>query len=70
MPTPRSSVIVRAVETRGAGAHAEVQLPFVGRTLTADFGPFQVRTFRVPADAAQDIVEVDLLEWALDAPVP
>jgi alpha-mannosidase len=65
-----ADVIVRAVETRGAAAHAEVRLPFVDRIVTADFGPFQVRTFRVPADPEQEIFEVDLLEWAIDEPVP
>jgi alpha-mannosidase len=65
-----TDVIVRAVETRGAAAHADVRLPFVERTLGADFGPFQVRTFRVPLDPQREITEVDLLEWAIDEPVP
>jgi len=65
-----TDVIVRAVETRGAAAHAEVRLPFVERTLSAEFGPFQVRTFRVPLDPEGEITEVDLLEWAIDEPVP
>jgi alpha-mannosidase len=38
-----------------------------GRTLEAEFGPSQIRTFRVPRDAQLDIVDVDLLEWPLDA---
>jgi alpha-mannosidase len=56
-------VIVRAVETTGAPASARVELPFVDRVIEADFGPSQIRTFRVPRDAAAPIVEVDLLEW-------
>jgi alpha-mannosidase len=47
-----------------------VRLPFVERTISADFGPFQVRTFRVPLDPQREVTEVDLLEWAIDEPVP
>ncbi|WP_343234313.1 alpha-mannosidase [Microbacterium salsuginis] len=60
-----ADLIVRAVETRGEAASAHLDLPLVGRTIDADFRPHQVRTFRVPLDPKGDIVEVDLLEWAL-----
>jgi hypothetical protein len=29
-----------------------------------------VRTFRVPLDPGGDVVDVDLLEWPIDAPEP
>jgi hypothetical protein len=38
-------------------------LDVVGRVLEEDFGPHQIRTFRVPADPAAPVQEVDLVEW-------
>ncbi len=60
-----SDLIVRAVETTGSPAHAVLDLPIVGRSLELDFGPNQLRTFRVPADPGAEVVEVDLIEWPL-----
>src|SRR4051794_15973708 len=62
-----ADVIVRAVETTGAPARVTLDLPLVGRTLDLEFGPSQIRTFRVPADPAGEVVEVDLIEWPLGA---
>ncbi len=62
-----TDVIVRAVEIRGEAGAAHIDLPLVGRTIDADFTPFQLRTFMVPADTAEPIVEVDLLEYPLTA---
>ncbi|NED95939.1 alpha-mannosidase [Phytoactinopolyspora alkaliphila] len=59
-------MIVRAVETRGEPASARIDLPVLDRTLEADFAPNQLRTFRIPRDPEQPVVEVDLLEWDLD----
>lgn len=59
-------VIVRAVETTGAPTRARIDLPFVDRTVEADFGASQIRTFRVPRDPQEPVQEVDLLEWAVD----
>lgn len=63
-----ADLIVRAVEMLGRPAAASLELPVIGRTIEADFGAYQVRTFRVPIDPAGEIVEVDLLEWPLDGP--
>jgi alpha-mannosidase len=60
-----AELIIRAVETRGESAHARIALPVVDRVLEADFGPFQIRTFRVPTDHDRPIVPVDLLEREL-----
>ncbi|BDZ46085.1 alpha-mannosidase [Naasia aerilata] len=62
-----ADLIVRAVETTGAPASVTLDLPLVGRTLSAEFGPSQIRTFRIPADPSAEVVEVDLVEWPLDA---
>ncbi|WP_194420920.1 alpha-mannosidase [Microbacterium abyssi] len=63
-----TDLIVRAVETRGSAASARIELPVVDRTIEAEFGAHQVRTFRVPIDPSIDIVEVDLLEWPIGEP--
>jgi alpha-mannosidase len=55
-------LVVRAVETTGRPGRARIELPIVGRVVEADFGPSQIRTFRVSADA---VTEVDLIEWDL-----
>ncbi|WP_346232340.1 alpha-mannosidase [Parafrigoribacterium mesophilum] len=65
-----SDLIVRAVETLGRPAKAHLDIPLIGRTIEADFGAYQVRTFRVPYAAAEPIVEVDLIEWPLDTTEP
>ena len=61
-----ADLIVRAVETRGEGGIARIQLPVVDRVLEEHFGPSQVRTFRIPRDPERPVVEVDLLEWPVE----
>jgi alpha-mannosidase len=54
--------ILRAYETTGAATHATIRLPRWDRVIEADFGPAEIKTFRVPRDAGQQVVETDLLE--------
>lgn len=61
----KPDLVVRAVETTGRAARARIELPVAGRVLEAEFGPSQIRTFRVPRDPARPVVEVDLIEWEL-----
>lgn len=56
-------MIVRAYETTGAAAHGTITLPKWDRTIEADFAPGEIKTFRVPRDPAQPVVETDLIEW-------
>ncbi|SNY55318.1 alpha-mannosidase [Paractinoplanes atraurantiacus] len=56
------ALIVRAVETIGRPHRATLEIPLLGRSVTADFGPYQIRTFRVPFDGG-DPTETDLIEW-------
>ncbi|MFG1993070.1 alpha-mannosidase [Actinoplanes sp. NPDC048988] len=56
------SLIVRAVETTGRTHRAVLGIPLLGRTVTADFGPHRIRTFRVPFDGGE-VRETDLIEW-------
>jgi alpha-mannosidase len=58
-------VVVRALETTGRASRARLELGLLGRVLEEDFGPHQLRTFRVPADPSAPVEEVDLVEWAL-----
>lgn len=60
-----ADLIVRAVETRGETATSRIELPLLGRVIEEEFGPSQIRTFRVPADPIRPVVEVDLIEWPL-----
>jgi alpha-mannosidase len=62
-----ADLVVRAVETRGERTRARLELPVVGRVIEEEFGPYQLRTFRVPADPAEPVVEVDLVEWPIAA---
>jgi alpha-mannosidase len=57
------SLVVRAYESAGRAAHASIELPLVGRSVGADFGPGEIKTFRVPRDADQPPTETSLLEW-------
>ncbi len=58
-------LLVRAVETTGRPARGSLRLPVLGRSITVDFGPSQIRSFRVPRDPDRPVVEVDLIEWDL-----
>ncbi len=57
------ALVVRAYESAGRAARATIELPLVGRTIEADFGPAEIKTFRVPRDSAAPVVETNLLEW-------
>jgi alpha-mannosidase len=56
-------LVVRAYESAGRPGRLSLDLPLVSRVLDADFGPHEVKTFRVPLDRDARIAEVDLLEW-------
>ena len=49
--------------TAAGGAAATIELPLVERTIAADFGPAEIKTFRVPRDPKSPWTETDLLEW-------
>lgn len=55
-------LVVRAVESTGAAAVATLNIPMVSIRLTADFGPSQIRTFRIPLADPLSAVETDLIE--------
>jgi alpha-mannosidase len=57
-------LIVRAYESAGRAAPGtRITLPMLGgRVIEADFGPCEIKTFRVPRETRQPVVETDLLE--------
>ena len=55
-------LVVRAVETLGEPADARFEVPVAGRVIEAAFGPGQIRTFLLPDDLGEQVVELDLLE--------
>jgi len=57
------ALVLRAYESTGRPAHATVELPLAGRTIEADFGAGEIKTFLVPADPDASVVETNLLEW-------
>ena len=52
--------VVRAYESSGRPANARLQV--LGRTIEAEFGANEIKTFVVPRDGG-DVRETDLLEW-------
>lgn len=56
-------LIVRCVEMHGEAGTATICLPKWRRTFTASFGPCEIKTFRIPCDHGQPVVETNLLEW-------
>ena len=58
---------MRGHETAATGGRARIALPLLGdRVAEAEFGAFQIRTFRVPRDPRAPVTETDLLELPPD----
>lgn len=60
-------LIMRCVETSRVATDAEIRVG--DRVIAARFGPCEIKTLRVPRDAAQPALETDLLELE-DRPLP
>ncbi|GAB2566572.1 alpha-mannosidase [Gracilibacillus alcaliphilus] len=56
-------IILRLYETNRVATKAVIELPKWNRTIEADFGPCEIKTFRIPKDTAKPVVETNLLEW-------
>lgn len=56
-------LIVRCYETSKVLTDATIRLPRWDRTIEAAFGPCEIKTFRVPHDPSQPVIETNLLEW-------
>lgn len=57
------ALIVRCYETAGRPTRATIHLPAWNRLVETSFSPFEIKTFRIPEDDEQPVVEVNLIEW-------
>lgn len=57
-----NSYVLRCHETSGLECEAVIELPLLNRKWSATFGNSEIKTFLIPDNAEQDIVEVNLLE--------
>jgi alpha-mannosidase len=55
-------LILRVVELNGLETTTVIELPFVGRSIPVSLAPHEIRSLRVPVDAAAPAAEVNLLE--------
>jgi alpha-mannosidase len=55
-------LILRAVETQKIQADCAIHLPLWQRTIQAQFGPAEIKTFRIPKDPALPVIETNLIE--------
>ncbi|MDN3352060.1 alpha-mannosidase [Actinomadura sp. DC4] len=60
--------VVRGYETDGVAGTATLHLPFLRRTVLAEFEPHEIKTLFVPDDRDEPVVETDLLEGPLTSP--
>jgi alpha-mannosidase len=56
-------LILRVVEVHREAVRATIHLKRWSRWIEADFGPCEIKTFRIPRDPRQPVMETDLLEW-------
>ena len=57
------SLIVRAYETNQTPTRTTIRLLKWNRVIDAAFAPCEIKTWRVPRDASEPIVETNLVEW-------
>jgi alpha-mannosidase len=58
-------LIIRCYETERVATRATISMPQWNRAIEVAFGPCEIKTFRVPKDPAQPVVETNLLEWPI-----
>jgi alpha-mannosidase len=56
-------LVIRCYETAGVETVGSIHMPAFKRSIEARFGPCEIKTFRVPKDPEQPVVETNLLEW-------
>ena len=57
--------VLRCFEAHGAAVNAKISLPYINRSWEAHFAPNEIKTFFIPYDANEGIVEVDFIERAI-----
>lgn len=61
------ALVLRAFEAHRVACTATFRFPRWNRVFEAQFGACEIKTFRIPVDAAEPVVELDLIERALGA---
>jgi alpha-mannosidase len=56
------ALVIRCHESLGLATRATIELPRWKRRIEASFGPWELKTFRVPDAAHEAVAEIDLLE--------
>ncbi|WHZ56039.1 alpha-mannosidase [Metabacillus hrfriensis] len=56
-------IIIRCYESTNRAAEAKIELPKWNRTIVTGFKPCEIKTFRIPKDRNQPVIETNLLEW-------
>jgi alpha-mannosidase len=56
-------LIIRVHETAGVETNGDIHLAGWKRHINSTFGPCEIKTFRIPQDEQQSVVETNLLEW-------
>lgn len=58
------ALILRCVEVNKEAVRATICLPRWGRVIEVDFGPCEIKTFRIPRHPGEEVQETNLLEWS------
>jgi alpha-mannosidase len=54
--------VLRCYETCGRAVSVEIELPLLNRNWKSDFGPCEIKTFKIPAERDKSVYECNLLE--------
>lgn len=57
--------IARFYEIEGERTKADINFEFLGKTIQAEFGPYQIKTFRITSYPGEESVETDFMEWEM-----
>ena len=57
-----NGVVIRCQERAGVQTEAEINLNLIEREFSAEFNPWQVKTWLIPTDATQPVRETNFLE--------
>lgn len=60
-------LILRAYETDKRQTSTSIHLPVCERTIETTFTPCEIKTFRIPRDKKQAVIETNMLEWESDS---
>ncbi len=56
-------MIIRLYETNKITTKTTITLSKWSRKIEAEFGPCEIKTFRVPKDQSKEVIETNMLEW-------